>query len=389
MSIIEHAFDKDRKNEDKIVSKDAGRDGDICTISRLIEKSKREVKVHSSSQDLSPEPHSSYEVDVSHSEPIEEQTSTHGLRDKARTLMDHIFDRKNNKTSNELCNIKSESGIAPVDSEQEGNRKLLLDNAENQHCPSAKSGNYDYSSGLLKVINIDPELIISNGFVCNEEGSNKVITNEYRHIKHNVLSNVSSKKSSNMIMVTSANPGDGKTFTAVNLALSIAAEKDKTVLLVDLNVYNPSICSMFGSAERTGLIDYLSGEEDEIQNVIYRTSIENLKILPSGKYNQLSNEFLSSEKMKKLADELSTRYQDRVIIFDCPALLGLVETETISQFVGQAIVVVTHSHTKVCDIENAITSLNNDLMIGFIVNKTTDSGYSRYGYDYENTSKGR
>ncbi|MGF1723855.1 AAA family ATPase [Photobacterium nomapromontoriensis] len=236
---------------------------------------------------------------------------------------------------------------------------------------------------------IDDNLIKEKGMVSHgNDLANPEITNEYRLIKHKVLHNIkqlslAESPNFNMLMVTSINPSEGKTFSAINLALSIASEKDNTILLVDANTHNPSICKTLDIKEHQGLIDYLLGDIDDIGKVIYNTTIKNFNILPVGIAHHSSNELLSSIKMQELAKELSHRYPDRVVIFDCPSLLGIVETVTMSRIVGQVIVVAEHSYTKLSDIEKGIAELSDELKIGFIVNKAIGGSYSRYGYGYE------
>ena len=186
-------------------------------------------------------------------------------------------------------------------------------------------------------------------------------------------------------MVTSSRPSEGKTFTATNLALSIASEQDKTVLLVDADVLKPNVLNTLGLERRKGLMEYLTGDVSDISEVLYPTNIDKLKIIPAGKSHHLSTEMLASHKMHETVDEFANRYPDRVVIFDTPPLIGINESAILANFAGQAVVVVEEGKAKISDIKMSVERLNPEMAIGFVVNKsvhhdTDGSGY--YGYYY-------
>lgn len=221
-------------------------------------------------------------------------------------------------------------------------------------------------------------------------GERTQINEEYREIKRKLLSNAFGSLSKtlhnpNIIMVSSGRPSEGKTFTATNLALSIAAEQDKTVLLVDADVLRPNVLKTLGLERRKGLMEYLTGDVNNIADVLYPTNIEKLKIIPAGKTHHLSTELLASQKMHETVDEFANRYPDRIVIFDTPPLIGITESAILTNFAGQAVVVVEEGRAKLSDIRLAVQRLNPDMAIGFVVNKsvhndTDGSGY--YGYYY-------
>ena len=130
----------------------------------------------------------------------------------------------------------------------------------------------------------------------------------------------------NLILVSSTRPGEGKTFTSVNLALSIALEQDKTVLLVDTDVLRPNVARTLDIQVPLGLTDYLSGDDVKVNDILYSTNVERLKIIAAGRPHHLSTELLASDKMVALANEFASRYPDRIVIFDAPPLLGITET---------------------------------------------------------------
>lgn len=221
-------------------------------------------------------------------------------------------------------------------------------------------------------------------------GERKQINEEYREIKRKLIANAfgalaKTLNNPNIIMVTSSRPSEGKTFTATNLALSIAAEQDKTVLLVDADVLKPNVLNTLGLERRKGLMEYLSGDVEDISEVLYPTNIDKLKIIPAGKSHHLSTEMLASQKMHETVDEFANRYPDRIVIFDTPPLIGINESAILANFAGQAVVVVEEGKTKINDIKMSVERLNPEMAIGFVVNKsihhdTDGSGY--YGYYY-------
>lgn len=227
------------------------------------------------------------------------------------------------------------------------------------------------------------------------DSGRRLINEEYRAIKRKVLSNAfgplaKTLNNCNIIMVSSPNPNEGKTFTAINLALSIALERDKTVLLVDADVLRPSVMKTIGQPFENGLMEYLLDEVSDLSEVIYHTSLDTLKIIPAGKSHHLSSELLASRKMLETVVEFSNRYPDRVVIFDTPPLLGINETAILANLAGQAIIVVEEGKTNLNRVSKAVEQLNTDMAKGFVVNKSRigkgeKNGY--YGYYYGSEEK--
>ena len=219
-------------------------------------------------------------------------------------------------------------------------------------------------------------------------GSRSQINEEFREIKRKLISNAfgplsKTLNNSNIIMVTSGRPSEGKTFTATNLALSIASEQDKTVLLVDADVLRPNVLKSLGLERRPGLMEYLTGDVEDISEVLYPSNIDKLKIIPAGKSHYLSTELLASQKMHETIDEFSNRYPDRIVIIDSPPIIGITETAVLANFAGQAVVVVEEGKAKLNDVKNCIERLNPEMAIGFVVNKsvhTDEDGTGYYGY---------
>jgi len=235
-----------------------------------------------------------------------------------------------------------------------------------------------------RCLNLDKESLNNRGFLI-DTGTRKSIKDEFRTIKRKLLNNAFGSgartlKNSNLIMVSSSKPNEGKTFISINLALSIALEQDKTVLLVDADVLRPSVNRELGLEQTPGLIEYLLGQHDSIGDMLYSTNVDKLKLIPAGEPHHLSNELLASDRMAALAQELADRYPDRVVIFDCPPLIGVTETPVLANLMGQAVIVAEESKTLIADVKQATEPLNEDMAVGIVLNKAIRSHKDMYGY---------
>ena len=244
------------------------------------------------------------------------------------------------------------------------------------------------SDGVLSnaKIEIDLQMLERKGFVSTN-AQRQVINEEYRVIKRKLLENAfgplsKSLKNSNIIMVTSARQGEGKTFTAINLALSIALEQDKTVLLIDADVLKPNVMRTLELKNQQGLMEYLLGEKENIAEIMCRTNLDKLRIISAGKSHHLSAELLASERMFSAVEEFASRYTDRIVIIDTPPLLGINETAILANLAGQALIVTEEYKSRLTDVQNAVQHLNPEMAIGFIVNKTAQISLEGGGYGY-------
>jgi exopolysaccharide/PEP-CTERM locus tyrosine autokinase len=177
------------------------------------------------------------------------------------------------------------------------------------------------------------------------EGGRTPVAEEFRMIKRPLIKHALAKggganRHNNLIMVTSALPGEGKTFCAINLAMSIAMEMDHTVLLVDADVARPSVPRYLGIEANEGLMDVLLNDKLDLSDVMLRTNVDTLRILPSGQSHKNSTELLASLSMSNLLDDIARRYPDRIVIFDSPPLLMTTEAKVLASHMGQVVMVV-------------------------------------------------
>ena len=191
----------------------------------------------------------------------------------------------------------------------------------------------------------------------------------------------------NLIMVTSALIGEGKSFSSVNLAMSIAMELDSTVLLVDADVARPSVLRMLGLPPGPGLLDVLEGKTD-MSSAMLKTNIDKLTLLPSGTPHERATELLASDAMRLLLDDISRRYPDRIVVFDSPPLLLTTEARVLATQMGQVVMVVQADKTLQADVEHALSTIKGCPHVNLMLNKArvdSTGGYhhgSGYGYGY-------
>jgi len=176
----------------------------------------------------------------------------------------------------------------------------------------------------------------------------------------------------NTLAITSPGNDSGNSLTAANLAISIAMELNRTVLLVDANFHNPSICKLFGIKAEAGLGDYLLNDTP-LNELLINPDLERLVILPPGKEMLNSAEMLASPKMIRLVNELKNRYQSRIIIFDLPPLLGQADTLGFSPYVDCVLLVLDEGHTKTEELKRASTLLKEINVLGTVLNKASDN----------------
>lgn len=212
-----------------------------------------------------------------------------------------------------------------------------------------------------------------------------ITAEEFRTIKRPLLNNIRGRSgvrvnNANLIMVTSALEGDGKTYTSLNLAMSIAMEQNKTVLYIDADVRKATAGDFLGiSSETPGLIDLLSDDAVEPQDVILRTNVDNLRILPAGAPSEHATELLAGEGMRQLMLELSERYSDRVIVFDSPPLLLTTESAVLTSFMGQIVFVVAANATPQHAVTQALEKISENKVVGMVLNKAPRRSFSLFG----------
>jgi len=246
----------------------------------------------------------------------------------------------------------------------------------------------DAESGVAKVTcHIDLERLERQGFVTPMT-DRRASVKELQLLKRPLLKNAFGQgaavvENGNLVMMTSALPGEGKTFLALNLAMRSALERDLTVLLIDSDVLKPALSNLLGLETESGLTDLLLDTNLQVSDVIKSTNIDKLRVIPAGRRYVHSAELLASEEMHRLAGELSERYPNRIVLFDAPPQLATAEAGVLAQWVGQILVVVEEGRTPQRAVKDAISHLDNQKVIGMVLNKSRGAyAHGHYGYGY-------
>lgn len=235
-------------------------------------------------------------------------------------------------------------------------------------------------------VTLDLDRLQSNGMVT-PRSANTLLSEQYRLIKRPLLiksdmGKTDRERKSNLIMVTSSLPSEGKTFTSINLAMSIAMELDKTVLLVDGDGAKSDITRLLGIDAVQGLTDVLLEKDLDLSDVLLRTNVPKLTVLPAGVTHTNVTELLASDDMKALISEISSRYSDRIIIFDTPPLLATSGASVLAGLVGQVVMVIRAESTLQSHVQQALEQLKGCANVSIILNRTRDLLPQKYGYGY-------
>lgn len=243
------------------------------------------------------------------------------------------------------------------------------------------------SAAVSRTVHIDLVRLAEAGFVTPDAPRTK-LASEFRMIKRPLLANaqptaVGRSHNANLIMVTSAVAGEGKSFTALNLAMSMAMELDTTVLLVDADVAHPVVLETLGLPSSKGLMNVLTDQRLDLSSVILRTNIEKLSVLPAGTPHPRATEFLASDGMTQLVDEMAARYPDRIIVFDSPPLLLTTESPVLATHMGQIVLVIEAERTTEATLMQALAKIEMCPIVMTLLNKASASSVgSYYGYGY-------
>jgi len=249
---------------------------------------------------------------------------------------------------------------------------------------SADAGALNKDSKKVSIL----DKLLANNMLVPGSDIDRRIQDDYRRVKRPLVANACGRNRSmvergNIILVTSSMPGEGKTYTSVNLALSISQEMDTTVLLVDCDVAKQGVSRVLGLENVCGLVDVLESDDLSIGDVLLKTDIPNFSVVSAGKQHEYVAELLASQRMSDLVNELASRYSDRVVIFDGPPLLATPQTQVLAGLVGQVVFVVEAGKTPQSLVEEALDMIPEEQATGMLLNKNqglSRNGYSYYGY---------
>lgn len=246
---------------------------------------------------------------------------------------------------------------------------------------------------------VGPELVLDRGRLAGfgiaiPSAARSRTVEEFRLVKRNLVGAwsqndlLADRRASRLVMVTSARPGEGKTFTALNLALAFASERSVKALLVDVDTQHSTIPQILGIGGERGIVDVLAGNL-ELPEVLIQTNIPNLMILPAGRGGPHVPELLSSPEMGALLDEMTQRLPDHYLIIDTPPCMASSDAAALAPLVGQIVFVIEANNTQQGEIEAALGTLSTCPRISLLLNKSDSLAtehFGSYGYNYHSDS---
>lgn len=269
----------------------------------------------------------------------------------------------------------SEEQLAPIEQVKAA--------TEAQPVPDADLPRIDFRSARQT---IDRDRLVEQGLILPESGASRLLE-EFRILKRQVMQSSTSggRGKGQRVLVCSPLPGEGKTFTACNLALAMAVEKDIEVVLVDADFAKPSVLSTLGLSGGKGLMDALADPTIAVEDCVLRTDLPGLSVLPAGTQTDSDSEFLASERTREVLARLTQGAPNRLVIFDSPPALAASPAAELAGHVGQALLIARADNTSRSSLEDAVSLLAECRDIKLILNATSFSPSGRrfgtyYGY---------
>jgi protein-tyrosine kinase len=233
---------------------------------------------------------------------------------------------------------------------------------------------------------LNRQVIRDAGYLGSEEQMNEM-TEQFRHIKRPLVARALGRGAEraargNVIMVTSAVPGEGKTFCAFNLALSLAFEQDIEVLLMDADFRSPQLSQVLGLHQDSGLGDALGNPALDPDSLVVATDVPTFSLLPAGRWLETPTELLASARMDAVVARLQASAPSRVIVMDAPPLLLTNEAKVLVDVAGQVVLVVRANSTPQRAVTDAMGYLRRDQFVGLVLNQSETVPGLGYGYGY-------
>ncbi len=238
---------------------------------------------------------------------------------------------------------------------------------------------------ITRVVPIDEDLLRRQKIITGKD--NHEVAEEYKLIRTHILQRTKADNL-NTIMLTGPRPNEGKTLTAINLAISLAQEVNQTVLLVDADLRQPAVHRYLGLPEGPGLVDYLLAGVTIPDLLIHPEGLAKLVVLPGGRPVSEAAELMGSPLMGELVKELKHFYPNRYVLFDLPPLLAFADALAFAPLVDALVLVVEMARTPREDIQNCLELLQNYRVLGAVLNKVTPEEHlHQYHYYYQQKDK--
>jgi protein-tyrosine kinase len=244
------------------------------------------------------------------------------------------------------------------------------------------------TESFQRSITLDYPALRAQGLIAPEDAMARV-RHDFRRIKWPLLEVALGRSPTkvdrgNLVMVASSLPAEGKSFTSFNLAMSFAAERECSVLLVDSDIARPKVTRALGLEGERGLVDLLMNDDLSLRDVVLGTNLPGLSVLPAGKSSANGPELLAGTKMARICEELAARQTGQIVLFDSSPLLATNEAQVLSHLVGQIVMVVKANSTPRSAVKEAINLVSRTASVGLLLNQNTTFGGQYYGnyYDY-------
>ena len=252
---------------------------------------------------------------------------------------------------------------------------------------ATSTGDTTSSLEALPSIEIDADALRRAGYLPPVD-QEREIAEQFRHIKRPLLARAFGRgteavERGRVIMVTSALPGEGKTFCAINLARSLCLEADSSVLLIDADTARPQVTRTLSLQGREGLVDALLDPGASIESMVTLTNIPKLTVIPAGRPSETASELLGSARMAEILERLTSKdWPDRIVLIDAPPLLVTNEAKTLVEVAGQVVMVVRGSSTPQGAVFDAIGHLPESKFVGLVLNESDTVSGAGFGYGY-------
>jgi protein-tyrosine kinase len=256
----------------------------------------------------------------------------------------------------------SENGfvVSPMNGEQQAMDAVV----QVRPVDSEKMGWFSPSYSNSRPVRLNPQILAENRCVGYQSGTPEM--EYYRVLRTHILQQTGGR--GNTVMVTSANPGEGKTLTAINLAFTFAREFKQTALLVDCDLKRQQIHERLGFSSEKGLVDYLI-DDTPISDLMVWPGVEKLTVISGGNTVKDSSELLGSLGMKNLVIDMKNRYPDRYVFFDVPPLLTCADSLAFAPLVDYVLIVVQAGKTSLQDVNRALKLLPSEKILGLVMNR--------------------
>ena len=240
-----------------------------------------------------------------------------------------------------------------------------------------------------RIVKIDERALRAARVLAPEDEARRA-SNEFRAIKRELITEAFSGTDDSferrLVVMSSAMPGDGKTHTSINLALSMAQERDCSVILIDGDVAKPHISELLGLTEEPGLIDLLASDDKDVRSVLLATDRPNLWVLPAGRRSEIATELLASQRMREVCSQLAYMLPQAIMLLDSPPILVTSEAVELASLAGQVVLVVKAGETPRQAVLDAVARIGDESRVKLVLNQVPTHSGSSYYYGHWLTS---